>query len=131
MGRKRNMPSRKKIFEYWKDTLEVNEGECFKCKQNIPLERAHILSVFDGGSDECDNLHLLCHSCHKNSEILTGIAYDEWFNYPMNNSIISLAYVMFKFANGSIKRLGVIPEMKEEEFRTTMKNLFEKQSIKI
>jgi len=85
MGRVRNMPTRKKIYEYWLDKLDYieNENTCFKCgytsSSGTAVDRAHILSVFDGGSDECENLHLLCGNCHLDSEPYNGKVYDLWF----------------------------------------------------
>ena len=64
MGRVRNMPTRKKIYEYWVNKLDcvVNDKTCFKCGYTsyygTPVDRAHILPVCEGGSDDCENLHL-------------------------------------------------------------------------
>ena len=87
MGRERNMPSRKRIFEHWNginDNLK-NDNTCFKCgitSDNYTIvERAHILSVAEGGSDEVGNIHLLCNSCHKESEFFNGEMYDLWLGY--------------------------------------------------
>lgn len=85
MGRKRNMPSRKKVYEYWVDKIEtaVDDNTCFKCgftsEFNTAVERAHIESVWGGGSDAPENIHLLCKSCHKDSECWSGEVYDFWF----------------------------------------------------
>ena len=88
MSRKRNMPSRKKIFDFWNGKLKsvVNDNTCFKCgvtsvlnKEMVIVDRAHILAVCEGGSDELDNLHLLCRSCHKDSEAYSGEEYNLWF----------------------------------------------------
>ena len=83
MGRIRKMPSRNNIFQYWNGKLDtaINDSTCFKCGFDSYVERAHIKSVFDGGSDECDNLHLLCHNCHKTSEGFNGDVYWHWLNY--------------------------------------------------
>jgi len=86
MGRSRNMPSRKKIFEYWQDKLDnvYDDNSCFKCgfggkEYNYAIvDRAHILSVFDGGSDDVENIHLLCSNCHKKSEPYSGRMYYDW-----------------------------------------------------
>ena len=87
MSRKRNMPSKIKIFNYWNGKLKnaSSDNTCFKCgissndnEINI-VDRAHILSVYDGGTDNLDNLHLLCKKCHTESEVYSGIEYDLWF----------------------------------------------------
>jgi hypothetical protein len=54
-------------------------GTCFACRIAAPLERAHILPRWAGGSDEPVNLHLLCRACHLKSEGLFGISYWRWF----------------------------------------------------
>jgi hypothetical protein len=86
MGRSRNMPSRKKIFEYWQDKLDnvYDDNSCFKCGfggeeyDYAMVDRAHILSVFDGGTDDVENIHLLCSNCHKKSEPYSGRIYYDW-----------------------------------------------------
>jgi hypothetical protein len=86
MGRIRKMPSRKQIFNYWSDKLDkaVDDNTCFKCQhtdeEHTAVERAHILAVCDGGTDECSNIHLLCSECHNNSEPYNGELYDDWLN---------------------------------------------------
>ena len=80
------MPSRKKIFEYWQDKLDnvYDDNSCFKCGfggsmyDYAMVDRAHILSVFDGGNDDVENIHLLCNNCHKKSEAYSGELYYDW-----------------------------------------------------
>jgi hypothetical protein len=103
MSRKRNMPSSQKVFDYWSNHIDVNKDQCFKCNELRPLERAHILAVSDGGSDDCDNIHLLCKDCHSDSEFLNGTAYDIWFNYPSNSRDESLMYITYHLAKGNTK----------------------------
>ena len=98
MGRIRKMPSRIQIYNYWKDILPqaINENTCFKCKHTdeefTAVERAHILAVCDGGTDDCDNIHLLCSECHNNSEPYNGELYYDWLNIESD----------FKFKMGMI-----------------------------
>jgi hypothetical protein len=92
----RKMPNHNRVLSYWSDELvrmgkfqdgELREhstqagrrGLCFACGWERPLERAHIHAKCEGGSDEVDNLHLLCHSCHRHTEFLSGGSYWEWF----------------------------------------------------
>ena len=35
--------------------------------------------VIQGGTDDLNNLHLLCKSCHRESEAYSGVEYDLWF----------------------------------------------------
>jgi hypothetical protein len=75
----RKMPTLLQVKNYWWPYLvaigkfeseeEVKEDNyCFACGWKHPLERAHIIPRTNGGSDEPDNIHLLCHYCHKCAE---------------------------------------------------------------
>jgi len=102
MGRKRNMPSRKRIVSFWQDKLDgaTYEDSCWKCGYDRgTMERAHIKAVIDGGSDDVSNLHLLCKNCHLDSEIYSGDAYYFWFCHDFMNHIdfqMSLGIAMLK-----------------------------------
>ena len=85
------MPSKEAIYEYWMDGPGWEEWEnqgichlpgafdCFACGDCLLIERAHIVPIWKGGSDDCSNLHLLCRSCHTESEHLTAHrAYWNW-----------------------------------------------------
>lgn len=86
MRRRGSMPTRKKIFYYWSDKIEtaVDDNTCFKCGFTVigstAVERAHIKASCDGGTEELDNLHLLCKNCHIESELLDDELYWFWFN---------------------------------------------------
>jgi 5-methylcytosine-specific restriction endonuclease McrA len=89
----RRMPTAVAIRWHWAQVLvdlekfdsveeALDPAPCFACgfdggKGN--LERAHILARCEGGSDAVDNLHMLCSTCHKASEGLTGDPYWAWF----------------------------------------------------
>lgn len=104
-----NLPSRKQIAAAWAFWLveqdaadsvtEVMDdlGWCWACgmADGSTLERAHITARSDGGSDEVENLHLLCHVCHKSSEFLTG---EDYFTWLENRT----------FMDASIDRIGRI-----------------------
>ena len=100
MGRDRIMPTRKKIFEYWKDKISTayNDNTCFKCGFTgifTAVERCHITSVFNDGSDDLENLHLLCSNCHKISEPYEGSLYFDWFNSDDDLDFIYTSYYNF------------------------------------
>ena len=86
MSSSRRMPSRKAISEYWRDwTTErfdgvIDDGTCFACglEDIAALNRAHIVARCNGGSDDVENLHLLCEDCHRLSEHIEGDDYFEW-----------------------------------------------------
>lgn len=40
------------------------DGTCQRCGSDRRLEVDHILPVVDGGTDDPENLRLLCHGCH-------------------------------------------------------------------
>ena len=89
------MPTRAAIKRYWLDTsiwrfkcygkkdLE-RYNICFACgmESDYNLDRAHIVPLMYGGTNECDNLHLLCKMCHRDSEYMdddNAVEYYEWF----------------------------------------------------
>ncbi|MFK2827159.1 HNH endonuclease [Bacillus sp. B190/17] len=86
------MPSKAKIFEHWMNWLHKNcfdwaEPSCWSCRKywgdkydiknprasrkeiirnwnRVPLQRCHIIPRQFGGSDEVENLFLMCAECH-------------------------------------------------------------------
>ena len=89
----RKMPKATEILNHWYKTLTENYGKgldddwngkpnttfiCFACCMNVGTERCHILPIWEGGSDEVGNLHLLCKECHLESEELSGEVYWQW-----------------------------------------------------
>ena len=84
----RKMPTELAIRAHWADRLWLakgydskaefmERGTCFACGMS-GSERAHILARVAGGDDTPENLHILCHRCHKDSEYLEGSAYMDW-----------------------------------------------------
>lgn len=93
--RRLGMPNKKKILAFWQDNddfkYDIYEHECFACGNiTLGLHRCHIIGIMHGGSNMANNLHLLCPSCHNESEGLQE--YWTWFvykrkhdwDYPMN-----------------------------------------------
>ena len=92
----RNLPPRAHIWAAWcwwlaevgkadsaDEVIEDfagGDGWCFACgmSDGLVLDRSHIDARCDGGSDDIENLHLLCRTCHKASEHLSGAAYVDW-----------------------------------------------------
>lgn len=88
----RKMPSNYSIRNFWSkvdgfpelmgfDCVEefIEDDYCFACGLlGFKTERAHILAKTLGGSDLCSNLHLLCSTCHKDSEYIDGEDYKRW-----------------------------------------------------
>jgi hypothetical protein len=88
----RRMPAADVVRRHWAERLvamrkfnsveQVLEAEyCFACVHKRTLQRAHILARAEGGPDDAENLHMLCHMCHKGSELLSGDAYWDWFHW--------------------------------------------------
>lgn len=80
---KRKMPTPAAIRQFWSQTSIwrfksfdsrgefLEPGLCFACGWHSEnLERAHIVARSLGGSDQAENLHLLCPMCHTDSEYL-------------------------------------------------------------
>ena len=114
MSRKRNMPSRKEIFNFWNGKIKsvVNDNTCFKCgvtsildKDIIIVDRAHILAVCEGGSDDLDNLHLLCRRCHRDSEVYSGKEYNLWFLSKDREQFSKCLFVLWH--KGQLKNTGL------------------------
>ena len=63
------MPKIEIIWNYWKG-IWSDDGDicCFACEKTNNLERCHIIPHAAGGDESLDNLHILCNSCHKQTE---------------------------------------------------------------
>jgi len=71
-------------FKELKDQFSTT---CWACEFGpVTTYRCHIKPLNEGGSNDSDNIHLLCEVCHRESEFLSGEAYIEWFrtrwDYP-------------------------------------------------
>jgi HNH endonuclease len=85
-----DMPSRSKIKEYWfplhfssfgetrTGDDELVDDECWACGNSIYIERCHIHSLSEGGTNNADNLVLLCRGCHHESELLSPDFFWNW-----------------------------------------------------
>lgn len=87
--RKRIQASKNSIAAYWtasgmlgsdfEGCSEMSSTECFACRyRSERLDRAHILADCLGGLPTEENLHLLCATCHAQSEMLDGDIYWAW-----------------------------------------------------
>jgi hypothetical protein len=84
----------RRVFKYWNDKIErlgprkdgsfENElHACFACGSVRMLEVCHIIPRCYGGSDDLENLHVLCKRCHGESEALK--AYWPWIHWKRVN----------------------------------------------
>jgi 5-methylcytosine-specific restriction endonuclease McrA len=81
--------SHSKIVRYWADD-DTNIGQyvrnqCFACGSPLHLHRSHIEPRVNGGSDELENLHILCIRCHVDSEYLTSEQYWKWYLHKLEH----------------------------------------------
>jgi hypothetical protein len=63
-------PRRGVVLKHW---------QCFCCGKPADLDRAHIHALALGGTNHVSNLHMLCRSCHTESEEFHGERYWRWF----------------------------------------------------
>ena len=93
------MPSENTIRQHWAShadrlpqfdsSSEVLESDvCMACGSLAKCERAHITPLCTGGTNEADNLHMLCHWCHKASE---GLLDDEYWVWLRARSVLDVA----------------------------------------
>ena len=128
-----------KIHEFWAKTLielgktrsfelELNDDEiedlqhimyrvqpfCFACGLHGELNRAHILARQEGGSDEIENLHLLCPKCHVESEYMKGELYWHWLKTKDMNKAYTdrnnLQIMKVTFIEKKIREMGLPTE---------------------
>ena len=88
---KKSMPSIKLIRKFWfsEEGIELLRSKtgiiissiqgCMTCGTLGYVECCHIVAKVNGGSYNEDNLHLLCKSCHLESEYFEDERYWRWF----------------------------------------------------
>ncbi|UZH08191.1 MULTISPECIES: HNH endonuclease [unclassified Halomonas] len=89
-----SLPAKREVFEHWRHRIgelgffidwgepscwacgfhysdkydirkpDASLEEIYRCWDKIPLQRCHIVPKSLGGTDECDNLFLMCRECH-------------------------------------------------------------------
>lgn len=117
----RKMPSAKAIADHWAPLLKKTKpifaafGErnvCMACQApSIKIERAHIVAKSIGGSDDVENLHNLCITCHQASEMLDGAGYWSWFE--KRSVVDSCATLMMRSGMTFMEVNKRLEEMKE------------------
>ena len=134
MSRKRNMPSRKKIFEYWQHKLSnaKTDNTCFKCSatsifgDSVMVDRAHILAVCEGGSDDVSNIHLLCRGCHKDSEAHSGDEYRLWIDSKNKEEFGKALFVLWNSKELTNTRLDLyFNKVKDDYIKDTGELMYE------
>lgn len=49
---------------WWKEQLEKQDGHCAICESEEKLGTDHIIPISKGGTDDIENLQILCHKCN-------------------------------------------------------------------
>jgi len=126
MNNRDGMPKPKAILSFWADKLIEENGKywldvereydcsekektniCFACGCNVGTQRAHIIPLRNGGSNEAFNLHLLCNECHTESEFIEQEEpYWVWFNFksPSNSGSYLRLMNKVKIAIGLLEK---------------------------
>lgn len=82
---KRWVPILTKLYKH--DASHITKRlQCFACGRTGILDRAHIIPKHKGGSDKLSNLHLLCRSCHAESDFFYGKRYWRWFRFQIRTA---------------------------------------------
>ena len=74
MNRRHSLPSKKAILLHWSEILwdaPTDLDTCWACGLPGVIQRAHLHPRCEGGSDDVDNLVLLCRCCHWTQETIT------------------------------------------------------------
>lgn len=84
-NKRKGMPTHKALYEFWSNKTGISNVKtslqarwtkttCMACANtyfdNGTLDRAHIVPLWLGGNNACENLHLLCPTCHRDSELM-------------------------------------------------------------
>jgi hypothetical protein len=94
-GQGRPMPDKKAIYQYWADhhlakymNWDYRDEAIYGCMacgaSGGDLHRAHILPLWQGGSNLPSNLHILCKTCHSVSEDILSVSYWAWIALKSN-----------------------------------------------
>lgn len=78
---------------------------CFACQMTDNLQRAHILPVNMGGSNDLHNLHILCVECHFYSEKLYEEEYKKWLEQPSQFHLANKMARLIKKIKKLVKKL--------------------------
>lgn len=97
--------TRKEFFE---------KDHCFACLRVCAhLDRAHIVAHNKGGNDKKQNLHLLCRTCHQQSETYSDDLYWQWF--MGQNAFHSLLSEITRYSGISTQKIYNLLMKKELE----------------
>jgi len=112
-----------------KSKLNLGDVTCFCCGDHRGnLEKAHIIPVSSGGSDDINNIHILCKSCHLRTESLTDIPVigkELYFNFIKKHPELCLIReeIMLKLIkeNYELMQYKLVGENIENDFKTKVK----------
>tara|TARA_R100001443_G_scaffold57258_1_gene68066 strand:- start:213 stop:698 length:486 start_codon:yes stop_codon:yes gene_type:complete len=95
-------PDKKKIAKHYNTDVNV----CMACGVLATTDRAHIVPLQCGGSNEIYNLNLLCKPCHAESENLFGREYEMWIT--LKNEFYTHGAYNFPFGNDAKCRFLIL-----------------------
>ena len=86
------MPTKKQIINYWERFLIENDryihkdyDYCWACGSVHKIQRCHLIAKSENGSDEVNNIILLCADCHNKTENFSAI---HTINYILSTEFI-------------------------------------------
>ena len=53
-----------RLKKWWNEQLKKQDGHCLLCESTEKLGVDHIIPISKGGSDDTENLQILCHKCN-------------------------------------------------------------------
>ena len=87
-----SMPKKGEIKYYWESFLIENEryihkdnNYCWACGSVHKIQRCHLIAKSENGSDEVNNIILLCGDCHVKTEMFSPV---HTFNYILSTEFI-------------------------------------------
>ena len=88
------MKNRNPIPKEIKDQVVNRNGGrfCEKCGRKKGLHFHHIIARQDGGTNDLDNLSLLCEGCHRewhSVESVSTLGFKDWIGYPPVHQLIA------------------------------------------
>ena len=123
------LPTHKVIRDHWRSWCWDRHNDppedkyCFACgmiDETRTLERAHIVARCNGGSDTAENLHLLCHTCHRASEYREGPEYFKWLEtWTMHDRLLleaaKLGYPIWSLVQNAFQEERALAYAKRDE----------------
>jgi len=89
-------------------------SRCFGCLLQLPLQKSHIKDRYFSNDDSLENLHLLCQTCHRDSEFLSD---DNYWNWLKNRTTLDAIVSMADFEGKSLEELSILFSKMHNQWR--------------